>query len=57
MSEGSTDLLSRVAGAAHRQGYVGEVWGTLKGHALFRGLASYALNKSAAVQLVYAQDS
>ena len=31
LSEGTTELLSRVADAAHQQGYVGEVWGTLKG--------------------------
>ena len=30
LSEGTTELLSRVADAAHQQGYVGEVWGTLK---------------------------
>ena len=50
LSEGTTELLSRVADAAHQQGYVGEVWGTLKGdrvramHGLFRNLSS-ALNK------------
>ena len=28
---GTTELLSRVADAAHQQGYVCEVWGTFKG--------------------------
>ena len=51
-----------VARAADRQGYVGEVWGTLQGdkiramHGLCRGL-SYALNKGVAMQLVQAQET
>ena len=62
LSEGTTELLSRVADAAHQQGYVGEVWGTLKGdrvramHGLFRKL-SFALNKCSATQLVHAQET
>ena len=60
LSEGTTELLSRVADAAHQQGYVGEVWVTLKGdrvramHGLFRGL-SHALNNCEAIRVVCAQ--
>ena len=60
LSEGTTELLSRVAEAAHQQGYVGEVWVTLKGdrvramHGLFRGL-SHALNNCEAIRVVCAQ--
>ena len=60
MSSGTTQLLERVADAAHEQGYVGEAWGTLKGdriramHGLYMGV-SYALNKSVAMQLDRAQ--
>merc|ERR1711965_378202 len=62
LREGTTELLSRVADAAHQQGYVGEVWGTLKGdrvramHGLFRNL-SFALNKCTATQLIHAQET
>ena len=61
-SLGTEELLAMVACAADRQGYVGEVWGTLKGdkiramHGLCRGL-SYALNKGVAMQLVQAQET
>ena len=60
MSSGTTELLEKVADAAHEQGYVGEAWGTLKGdriramHGLYMGV-SYALNKSVAIQLDGAQ--
>ena len=60
MSSGTTELLEKVADAAHDQGYVGEAWGTLKGdriramHGLYMGV-SYALNKSVAMQLDRAQ--
>ena len=60
MSSGTTELLEKVADAAHEQGYVGEAWGTLKGdriramHGLYMGV-SYALNKSVAIQLDSAQ--
>ena len=60
MSSGTTQLLEKVADAAHEQGYVGEAWGTLKGdriramHGLYMGV-SYALNKSVAIQLDRAQ--
>ena len=60
MSSGTTELLEKVADAAHEQGYVGEAWGTLKGdriramHGLYMGV-SYALNKSVAMQLDRAQ--
>ncbi len=60
MSSGTTELLEKVADAAHEQGYVGEAWGTLKGdriramHGLYMGV-SYALNKSVAIQLDRAQ--
>ena len=60
MSSGTTELLEKVADAAHEQGYVGEAWGTLKGdriramHGLYMGV-SYALNKSVAIQLGRAQ--
>ena len=60
MSSGTTELLEKVANAAHEQGYVGEAWGTLKGdriramHGLYMGV-SYALNKSVAMQLDRAQ--
>merc|ERR1712078_525443 len=60
MSSGTTELLEKVANAAHEQGYVGEAWGTLKGdriramHGLYMGV-SYALNKHVAIQLDRAQ--
>ena len=44
MSSGTTELLEKVADAAHEQGYVGEAWGTLKGdriramHGLYMGV-------------------
>ena len=31
MSPGTHEFLGKVANAAHEYGYVGEVWGTLKG--------------------------
>ena len=61
MSLGTHEFLEKVANAAHEYGYVGEVWGTLKGdriramHYLFQGL-SYVLNKNVAMQLVEAQN-
>jgi len=51
-----------VANAAHEHGYVGEVWGALKGdriramHRFFQGLSS-VLNKTVAMQLVDAQNT
>merc|ERR1719331_2978504 len=60
MGSGTHEFLEKVANAAHEYGYVGEVWGTLKGdrlramHNLFQSL-SYVLNKNVAMQLVEAQ--
>ena len=62
MSSGTHKLLEMVANAAHEHGYVGEVWGSLKGdriramHCFFQGL-SFVLNKTVANQLVHAQNN
>ena len=61
MSSGTYKFLAKPADAAHEHGYLGEVWGALKGdriramHRLFQGLR-YALNKNVAMQLVDAQN-
>ena len=57
---GALELLDMMASAAHEQGYVGEVFGALKGdriramHAFFQNF-SYVLNKNVAAQLYEAQ--
>lgn len=61
MTQGTLRLLVMVA-HADGQGYVGEVWGTLKGdkiratQCLYRGL-SHAVGKGVATQLVLAQQA